>query len=97
MTSDDRYLYRRAVPELGVEVFVAPMLFNDRIMLGIPTEVGYRVDDYWCYRPGTAVSAAEAWDPTVDNEPVGWIKHGSSGRYSDDGTVRTETGSERTR
>lgn len=85
----DHYLYRRPIPELGpgVEIVVASMAVNDRIMIGIPTLIGYRVDDYFCYRHGTAVAAAEAWDPLTDPEPVGWIKHTPTGRYRPDGDL----------
>lgn len=91
MTDDgtDHYLYRRAVPELGdgVELFVAEMIFNDRLMIGVPTFHGYRVDDYWCFSPGRAVPAAEAWDPIAQPEgPVGWKKHHGTGRYADENT-----------
>lgn len=83
----DHYIYRRAVPEIGpgVEIFVAQMIFNDRLMIGIPTLSGYRVDDYWCYSPGRAIPAAVAWDPLAEpNGPTGWKKRGSTGEYRDD-------------
>lgn len=88
MSDDDgtaHYIYRRAVPELGpgVEVFVAPMIINDRLMVDVPTASGWRLDDYWCYRPGHAVPAAEEWDPVAQPEgPSGWIKHGGTGKHS---------------
>lgn len=72
------YLYIRPIPEFGdgVAVFVAPMIFADRLMIGVPTLCGYRVDDYWCYPIGAAVPAAMAWDPTADTAPPpGWLKH----------------------
>lgn len=53
---------------------VAPMLFNDRIMV-VPKAAPRTYGRYWCYpKGGAALLAALAWDGSDDTEPVGWIK-----------------------
>ena len=87
------YLYQRDVPEAGVCIFVAPMIFNDRIMIG---KIGdtMNVLDAWCYDKGLAVPAAEAWDPATQPEPDGWKKHPFTGRYREGGDPAKETRNE---
>lgn len=53
---------------------VAPMMFNDRVMV-VPKDSPFTYGRYWCYQKGgAAILAALAWDGADDTEPVGWIK-----------------------
>lgn len=62
-------------------VSVAPMIFNNRILLS-------HVDDYprlwtagWCYDKGpVAALAAIAWNPDTDREPAGYKKLAADSR-----------------
>ena len=69
-------LYQRELPD-GRELVVYPMLFNDRIVVGLPDAPTY--DDGWCMVKGTAVDVAATWDGEGD-PPGPWIKHLGSGR-----------------
>lgn len=73
------------VEGVALAVWVVPMLFTTRVMIG---EASSRatVDDMWCYHdPIRAIAAAVIWDPAVDKEPHGWHRHPPSGRRRPDG------------
>lgn len=60
----------------GVFGFLAPMIFNHRLVIGNRN----MIDDAYCYETSYAAQLAiMAWDGK--GEPDGWIKHVNSGRY----------------
>jgi hypothetical protein len=72
----------------GAFVFICPMLFNYRAVIGTL----HRVEDAYCYdTQDQAVASIEAWDVTVSAEPSGWKKHPQSGRYRPLGHDSTKT------
>lgn len=66
----------KETPTHYVEVLM--MIFNSRIVT-TPKDEPREYDRYWCYygdgRATAAILAAMAWDPTVDEQPVGWVKN----------------------
>lgn len=56
-------------------VSVAPMIFNDRVLLTHRGQWPMQWTAGWCFpKGGAAPLAAMAWDPDRDREPVGYIK-----------------------
>lgn len=82
LRAEERHaFYARHVEVKGVAlaVWVVPMMFTTRVMIGVPGS-GF-VDDMWCYdEPARAVIEAILWDPAVDREPNGWKRHPPTGR-----------------
>ena len=78
------YLYQRDVPEAGVCIFVAPMIFNDRIIISPVEDWTTSVTAGWCYDRVEAsdpiaatlrtMAIAAEWDPEVDREPRAYKK-----------------------
>lgn len=75
-------------------VDIVPMLFNWRI---VTTPKGQKdtYDRGWCYQGRDSVSAllaAMAWDPEVEEEPQGWIKQAApaTGRRRPNGDASQE-------
>jgi hypothetical protein len=91
-TQAENYLYRKELDD-GREIVVYPMLFTDRLCIGVAGDGGY--ERAWCYprlHPAgqtTAVIAAEAWDGEGD-PPVGWIKEVGTERRRVDGDPERE-------
>lgn len=69
---------RRVLPT-GLGLWIEPMIFTHRIVVG---SIGSSfVDDAWCYHTREAAEqAADAWDPAKEPEPSGWHRHPMSGR-----------------
>lgn len=63
----------------GWSLQIVVMIFNDRLALAEPWELGgYWYS--WCFpKGGAAFLAALAWDPEVDGEPAGYIKAAALG------------------
>ncbi len=58
----------------GWFVQIAPMIFNDRVVL-TPKTVPWVYDYGWCYpKGGCAALAVMAWEPETEAEPPGYIK-----------------------
>lgn len=58
----------------GYLIQIAPMLFNDRLVMTPKSCLGV-YDHGWCYpKSGAAYLAALMWNPEHDAEPVGYIK-----------------------
>lgn len=56
-------------------VAVAPMIFNDRILLTHVDEYPRTWTAAWCYdKGGAAFIAAHVFDPDTSNEPAGFKK-----------------------
>jgi hypothetical protein len=56
-------------------VSVAPMIFNDRVLLTHQSEYPDFWTAGWCYdKGGAAFLAAIAWDPDAEPAPVGFKK-----------------------
>ena len=71
-------------------VYVIRMIFNHRITIGPEYSAGY-YDDCWCYDTrAAALAAAAAWNPELEPEPAGWVKHPPSGRYRPGGDPARE-------
>jgi hypothetical protein len=61
-------------------VSVTPMIFNDRVLFHWREHLPHH-DAGWCYdKGGAAILAALAWDPEVDDKPVGYKKEAWDGR-----------------
>ncbi|MFS0885269.1 hypothetical protein [Aeromicrobium sp. 179-A 4D2 NHS] len=62
-------------------VSVAPMLFNNRILLSRTDEYPLHWVAGWCYDKGPAAPlAAIAWNPDTDREPAGYKKVAADSR-----------------
>ncbi len=71
----------------GRFVGIYHLLYTHAIIRGQINDIfGY--DDRWCYEPGKANAALEAWDG--EGEPEGWHRHPTSGRRRPDGDTSKE-------
>lgn len=91
-TLAEGFVYRRELDD-GREIVVYPMLFTDRVCIGLTGEHGY--DRAWCYPKehpmgrSIATAAAEEWDGEGD-PPEGWIKEVGTERRRPDGDPARE-------
>jgi len=71
----------------GCWIGVKRFAFTDAILLGHECDMlGY--SNRWCYEPGRAIAAFNAWNGV--GEPEGWHRHPSSGRRRPDGDPERE-------
>ncbi len=62
-------------------VSVAPMIFNDRVLLTSREEYPWTWTAGWCYDKGGAAGlAAAVWDPETEREPIGYKKVAADAR-----------------
>lgn len=81
--------WRVGVMPAGRIIWIVPMLYSVAIVIGPAGAPGY--DDRWDYPDlDAAVRSAVEWDPAVDKEPMGWIRHPRSGRRRENGDPATE-------
>jgi hypothetical protein len=81
------FLYRRELED-GREIVVYPMIYTDRICIGVSGEGTY--ERAWCYpKGGLAATAAEKWDGEGD-PPDGWVKEVGIERRRVDGDPAKE-------
>lgn len=79
----------------GRGLWIYPMMFTFKLVIG---EIGKDTyEDGWCYRRESVEDAIavhyamHAWNPETEPEPVGWIRHPTSGRRRfPDGDPATE-------
>lgn len=70
------HVTRRALPD-GREASVRLNPFNARLVVHTPDDM--YTEDGWCYQTfPQALAALRIWDG--EGEPVGWIKHPTTGR-----------------
>jgi hypothetical protein len=74
----------------GRGIWIYPMLYTFKIAIG-PVGVPW-FDNGWCYKDLECVVAAFAlWEPSTEPEPLGWVRHPSTGRRRfPDGDPATE-------
>ena len=79
-------------PDLGDGrgLWIYRMGYTHKLIIG-PIGVPW-FDNSWCYATlATATAAFNAWDPSTEVEPVGWVRHPHSGRRCfPDGDPATE-------
>lgn len=63
-------------------------MFTEAIIVGCLETVLYGYDDRWCFEPGSAAAALEAW--SGEGEPEGWHRHPDSGRRRPNGDKARE-------
>jgi hypothetical protein len=74
----------------GRGVWLVPMIYTIKLIIGPIGAVWY--DDGWCYKTTLrAQRAFDEWNPAVDKEPQGWVRHPPTGRRRfPDGDPATE-------
>lgn len=73
---DEGALFEKLLDD-GREMVVYPMLFNDRICIGIPGMPFH--DQAWCVPRGQGVDIAKDWDG--EGDPPNFIKQVGTDRY----------------
>jgi hypothetical protein len=63
----------------GRGIWIYPMLYTFKLVIG---RIGWPAyEDEWCYKDGrAALMAASQWNPPIEKEPEGWVRHPPSGR-----------------
>lgn len=70
---------------------IRPLMYTFAILVGKTDELAVGYDERWCYeRLADALVAFDAWDGKVGTEPVGWIRHPTTGRRRPDGDASRE-------
>ena len=66
----------------GCRWIMAQMGFGNWRLLGVPEECEESSPEYgWCFHgPAAVVLAVNAWDPEIQDEPLGWHKRAGSPR-----------------
>jgi hypothetical protein len=74
----------------GRGIWLIPMLYTFKIIIGPKGSDGY--DDGWCYKDlHRAIHAFAEWNPLIEPEPQGWVRHPPTGRRRfPDGDPATE-------
>lgn len=63
----------------GTVLAVGPMAFGNGRLYWDVHQDGYR--EFYCYDGlAAAEQSMHAFDPTIEHEPTGWKRHGSTGR-----------------
>ena len=63
----------------GRAIWIYPMMYTFKLCIGPLGSPWF--DDGWCYKDLPSAHAAfDAWDPNVQPEPTGWVRHPSTGR-----------------
>ena len=63
----------------GRGVWIYPMLYTFKLCIGRLGTPCF--DDGWCYADlDSAVAAFALWDPELEPEPSGWVRHPRTGR-----------------
>lgn len=76
----------------GYIVQIAPMIFNDRLVL-TPQSCPALYDHGWCYdKGGAAYLAALVWNPETQGEPLGYKKRATPGLRKPGETARAADG-----
>ena len=89
MTPDSSILGERRLPG-GRWIQIIQMSYGKaRLYIGQANCDVY--DDGWCYdNKEGAMQAMAEWDPFIDPEPAGWMRHPATGRRRPDGDPKRE-------
>lgn len=74
----------------GRSIWVYRMFYTYKMAIGRTTAAGF--DNSWCFKDLlTATLAFAEWNPDMNDEPTGWVRHPHSGRRRfPDGDPATE-------
>ncbi len=73
----------RELPD-GRIVWIHRMLYTSALLIGPDTCGGY--EDRWCYPTlAEAEAVLHSWNPEIESEPSGWVRHPASGRRRPEG------------
>lgn len=63
-------------------VSISRMIFTERIVITGLNDYPFGYTAGWDYEPGTALAAAQAWNPEETREPTGYIRVACDARTS---------------